>query len=102
VLRHPDLGDVEPMLAAVGALQFDVAAYRMEHEFNAPVRLRGSRFEVARRTDEGSVPALQAMPDVGVYRRANGTPMALFRDRWQVQRIEQNHPELTLDTIMTS
>ena len=102
VLRHADIGDVEPMLAAVGALQFDVAAYRMENEFNAPTRLRSAPYAVARRTDDASVPALSQMREVGIYRRANGTPVALFRDRWQVQRIEQDHPELTLDTILTS
>ncbi|MDX1658461.1 MAG: peptide chain release factor 3 [Nitriliruptorales bacterium] len=102
VLRHPDLGDVEPMLAAVGALQFEVAAHRMEHEFRSPVRLRQAPYEVARRTDEESVPALERMPRVGIYYRSNGTPMALFGDRWQVERIERDHPELTLDTIVTS
>jgi peptide chain release factor 3 len=52
VLRHDDLGDQAPIWAAVGRLQFDVAAWRMEHEFGAPVRLEGTRFEVARATDE--------------------------------------------------
>ncbi len=102
VLRHPDIGDVEPMLAAVGALQFDVAAHRMEHEFNSPTRLRSAPYTVARRTDEASVPALRQMRDVGIYLRANGTPIALFRDKWQVQRIVTDHPGLTLDTIVTS
>ena len=33
VLRHPEIGDQRPVVAAVGVLQFDVAAWRMEHEF---------------------------------------------------------------------
>ncbi|MBW3665102.1 MAG: peptide chain release factor 3 [Actinobacteria bacterium] len=102
VLRDEDLGDVEPILAAVGALQFDVAEFRMQHEFNAPLRLRPAAYREARRTDEDSVEALTRMRDVGIYRRADGTPMALFRDRWQLQQVEADHPELTFDTIVTS
>ena len=102
VLRHPDLGDQAPMVAAVGELQFEVAAWRMEHEFRSPLRLESTPYSIARRTDDDSVPALLGMRDVGIYRRANGTPMALFRDRWQLERIQRDHPEVTLDQIVTS
>ena len=39
VLRDPDLGDQAPVLAAVGRMQFEVATWRLEHEFGAPVEL---------------------------------------------------------------
>ncbi|MEX2549679.1 MAG: GTP-binding protein, partial [Nitriliruptoraceae bacterium] len=60
VLRHPDLGDQEPLLAAVGQLQFDVAVWRLEHEFGAPARLTSTSYEAARATDEASVAKLDA------------------------------------------
>ncbi|HEX9889356.1 MAG TPA: peptide chain release factor 3, partial [Nitriliruptorales bacterium] len=101
VLRHPDLGDQAPLLAAVGQLQFDVAAWRMEQEFRAPVRYESSRYEIARRTDEESAQSLSTMRNVGLYRRSSGTPIALFESRYQCERIEREHPELTLDTIVT-
>ena len=100
VLRHDDLGDQAPIWAAVGQLQFDVAVWRMEHEFGSPVRLEGTRFEVARATDEAGAAALAAMRDVDVYRRENGTPMALFRSRYVAERIARDHPELALDTLI--
>jgi peptide chain release factor 3 len=90
------------MVSAVGLLQFEVASWRMEHEFRSPIRLESSPYTMARRTDDDSVPALRGMRDVGIYRRANGIPMALFRDRWQLERILRDHPELTLDQIVTS
>ncbi|MFP4635737.1 MAG: peptide chain release factor 3 [Nitriliruptoraceae bacterium] len=102
VLRHADLGDQAPIWAAVGQLQFDVAAWRMEHEFNAPARLEGTRFEVARATDEPGAAALEQMRDVEVYRRENGVPLALFRSRYVAERIARDHPELTLDTLILS
>ena len=102
VLRHPELGDQAPIWAAVGQLQFDVAAWRMEHEFGAAVRLEGTRFEVARATDEDGVAALAAMRDVEVYRRESGAPFALFRSRYVADRVEREHPEIALDTLILS
>ncbi len=100
VLRHQDLGDQEPILAAVGVLQFEVAQYRMEHEFGSPLRLDGTSRSMARRTDEASVPAFKAMSEVEIYRRSDGTPLVLFRDRFQLERIERQHPDLVLDVIV--
>jgi peptide chain release factor 3 len=37
-----------PVLAAVGALQFDVAAHRLEHEYGVQMRLLGVEYTVAR------------------------------------------------------
>jgi peptide chain release factor 3 len=102
VLRHDDLGDQAPIWAAVGQLQFEVAAWRMEHEFNSPVRLEGTRFDVARATDEAGAIRLDAMRDVEVYRRESGAPLALFRSRYVAERIERDHPELALDTLILS
>ena len=102
ILRHPDLGDQAPLLAAVGVLQFEVAAFRMEHEFRSPVRLEATSFTEARRTDDASAEQLRTMRDVSVYYRSSGTPMALFRDKWQLQRIQRDNPDLTLDLIVTA
>lgn len=100
VLRHPDLGDMEPLLAAVGQLQFDVAQFRMEHEFGAPIRLSPASWAAARATDEASVAKLRELRDTAVYHRADGVPLALFRSEWVAKRAESDHPELTLDQIL--
>src|SRR5690606_10457788 len=50
VLRSELRGDQEPVLAAVGPMQFEVAEARMTAEFNAPVRLEPLSYSVARRT----------------------------------------------------
>ena len=43
VLRAPDTGDQAPVLAAVGPMQFEVVAYRLENEFGATVELTPHR-----------------------------------------------------------
>ena len=64
------------------------------------MRLEPSQFGVARRTDEESREALEAMRGIEVYERADGTPVALFPDEYRMQRIQREHPELTLDVIV--
>jgi peptide chain release factor 3 len=101
VLRHPDYGDQQPLLAAVGALQFDVASWRLEEEFGAPVRLEPSPYTLARRVDPVDVEVLARLRAGEIYERADGTPLALFRNRFQLESIERDHPELLLDPIVT-
>jgi peptide chain release factor 3 len=102
VLRHPDLGDQEPLLAAVGLLQFDVAVHRMEHEFGAPMRLSPAAWAAARGTDEASVAQLRGLRDTAVYHRSDGVPLALFRTEWVARRAASDHPDLKLEQVLFS
>ena len=100
VLRDLDFGDQSPVLAAVGALQFEVATHRLENEFGAPVELSMTRYKVARRTDEASRDALRAMQGVDVFTRSDGTLLAVFESVYWLDRLVQEHPELTLDRLV--
>ncbi|MCB1271411.1 MAG: peptide chain release factor 3, partial [Microthrixaceae bacterium] len=100
VLRDPEFGDQAPVLAAVGALQFEVATHRLENEFNAPVELTMTRYRVARRTDEQSRPALRAMQGVDVLERSDGVLLALFESVYWLERLENEQPELTLERLV--
>jgi len=100
VLRDPDQGDQAPMLAAVGPMQFDVAVYRLENEFGAPVELSPTAYRVARRTDATSADALRAMRGVRILGRADGTLLALFESQYWVERLEREHPELLLERLV--
>jgi peptide chain release factor 3 len=100
VLRDPDFGDQAPVLAAVGALQFEVATHRLNEEFGAPVELTPTRFRVARRTDGDSRAVLRAMQGVEVMERTDGELLALFESTYWLDRLEAEHPELTLDRLV--
>ncbi len=99
VLRDPDLGDQAPVLAAVGPMQFDVAAYRLELEFGAPARFEATKWKVARRTDEASEDELRRMPGATVLHRADGTRLALFENPYWLDRLSADNPELTLEKL---
>jgi peptide chain release factor 3 len=100
VLRDEDAGDTAPVLAAVGQMQFEVFAHRLEHEFGAPVELSPMAVKVARRTDAASSPALHRTSGVRVLARADGTLLALFESPMWLTRLEQDRPELTLERIV--
>ncbi len=100
VLREQDIGDQAPILAAVGPLQFEVATYRLEHEFGAPVELTATRYTIARRTDQASTPALRAMQGVDVLERDDGTRLALFESKYWMDRVVGEHPELKLERMV--
>jgi peptide chain release factor 3 len=100
VLRDPDLGDQAPMLAAVGPMQFDVASWRLENEFGAPVEMTPTNYRVARVTNGESAAQLRAMRGVDVLTRTDGTLLALFESRFWVERLEREEPALCLERLV--
>jgi peptide chain release factor 3 len=100
VLRDPDFGERAPVLAAVGALQFEVAQHRLEHEFGAPVELVMTGYRLARRTDAASRDVLRAMQGVDVLERSDGALLALFESPYWLERLEKDQPELTLERLV--
>ncbi len=100
VLRDPDMGDSAPILAAVGQLQFDVFADRLDVEFNAPIEILSSPYESIRLTDEVSAKRLREIGGIRVMARGDGRLVALFESRYRLQRIESDEPDLMLDHIV--
>ena len=100
VLRSEARGDHAPVLAAVGPMQFEVAAARLEAEFRAPVRLETLDYSVARAVDDDQVAEVQQLRGVEVLRRSDGTHLALFPDRWRAEAVERMHPHLRLHSLV--
>jgi peptide chain release factor 3 len=100
VLKDPDWGDASPVLAAVGQLQFDVFANRLDIEFNAPIEILSSPYQAIRLTDKASAEMLRKKVGVRILSRIDGRLVALFENKYALARIEQNEPELTLDHIL--
>jgi peptide chain release factor 3 len=100
VLRSDLRGDQAPVLAAVGPMQFEVAVHRMAHEFGAPVRLDSLAYSLALRTRPQDVTTLDARRGVEVLTRADGALLALFPDRWHVQWVKRDHPDLVLEPLV--
>lgn len=100
VLRDPDMGDADPILAAVGQLQFEVLAHRLAYEFNAPTEILNADYQAIRITDKESAPRLREIGGIRILRRSDDALVALFQSRYRLQRLESDEPELTLIPIL--
>lgn len=100
VLRNDARGDANPVMAAVGPMQFDVMQARMENEYNVETVSDPIPYSVARRTDAGSVEGLNRQRGVEVFTRSDGELIALFGDKWKLAFIEREHPEFTLEPLV--
>ncbi len=100
VLRDPDMGDVENVLAAVGQLQFEVFAYRLGSEFGAPTEIVSAPYQAIRLTDKQSADRLRQIGGIRILTRGDGELVALFENRYRLQRLMSDEPELTLEPII--
>jgi peptide chain release factor 3 len=100
VLRDPDVGDTSTVLAAVGALQFEVFGHRLASEFNAPAEIVSAGYQAIRRTDRASVDRLREIGGIRVLHRSDGALVALFENRYRLARLEADEPELTLESLV--
>jgi peptide chain release factor 3 len=102
VLRSDLRGAQNPVLAAVGPMQFEVVLARMEAEFKAPVRLEQLAYTVARRTDPAGAAALAGVRQIEVMERSDGTRLVLFPDKWRVTAVTRDHPDVMLEALPAS
>jgi peptide chain release factor 3 len=90
------MGMKDPIVGVVGALQFEVLQYRLEHEYGAQIILDklpfsharwvvGQSFEAKSFDWEGNRQTVQDR---------DGLPLVLFRDDWALQHAEEKHPDL--------
>ena len=102
VLISESRGDANPILAAVGPLQFEVAQFRMEHEFSATMRMDIMGLSVARTVRPEDLVAVVSSSGIEIVRRRNGEVLALFRDIWHVRGFERTHPTVQLIALDAS
>lgn len=100
VLHRP--GDPEPVLAAVGQMQFEVLAHRLEHEFGAAVQMGASSARSVRLTDANTAEALRGYSGVQVLERNDGALLAMFESPWFLARMEADHPAWILAPIVAT
>lgn len=99
VLRSDRRGEQSPVLAAVGALQFEVAQHRMREEFHAPTTLEKLPYTLAMRIESTQQSLPEALRGGEILYRTNGEALALFTDRWKLDHFHQDHPELSIAKI---
>nr|WP_042187974.1 peptide chain release factor 3 [Kibdelosporangium sp. MJ126-NF4]CTQ91281.1 Peptide chain release factor 3 [Kibdelosporangium sp. MJ126-NF4] len=103
VLRSDRRGDAAPVFAAVGLMQFEVAAHRMASEFGSPIRLESLPYTAVRRLAD---PRQRAVVDAGRHSEAltrlDGAVLALFADEIDMRIMLRGQPELVLEPLIAA
>jgi len=101
IMFSTDEAKRDPILAAVGQLQFEVVQFRLQNEYNVETILEPLPYCVARWV-AGGWPALEAVGrlfNTVVVKDSWDRPVLLFRNEWNCQQIANDHPDLQLTTI---
>jgi peptide chain release factor 3 len=96
IFQQLQMGMRDPIVGVVGALQFEVLQYRIEHEYGAAIALDrlpyaharwvvGEKFDSKTFDWEGNRQTVQDR---------DGLPLVLFRDDWALEHAGEKHPEL--------
>ncbi len=91
----------DPILAAVGQLQFEVVQFRMLSEYGVETSLEPLPYSLARWV-KGGWSALEKAGRIfnTITVKDNwGRPVLLFKNEWGLQQVNVDHPELKLDAI---
>jgi peptide chain release factor 3 len=94
------------LLGAVGQLQFEVVAHRLEHEYGVKARIAPSRFQVARwvtcSEEDGGAKELQRFIDANAHRVAYDAvdaPTVLVEYAPELRAIEANWPKIRFHAL---
>jgi peptide chain release factor 3 len=91
----------DPILAAVGQLQLEVVQYRLQSEYGVETLLEPLPYSVARWVDGGweALESAGRLFNTVAVKDSWGRPVLLFRNEWNLQQIEGDHPELKLKAV---
>ncbi len=100
VLHSETRGEGAPVLAAVGPMQFDVAAERMASEFRAPIELERLPYHVVRLVGDQHQRSMLLTRNSEVLDRRDGSSLAVFTDDIAMRSLLRLRPELDLRHVV--
>ncbi len=98
IMYSTDEAKRDPILAAVGQLQFEVVQFRLQSEYGVETRLELLPYSTARWV-AGGWPALEKVGrlfNTLVVKDSLDRPVLLFKNEWNVQQVQGDHPDLKL------
>lgn len=95
----PKVGDQDPVLGAVGILQFEVLMYRLKDEYNVEVRTRSLPFQFARwiKLPEGKE-LYDIQGSITFLKDIHNHDVALFTSEFNMNWAVQNNPDITFQS----
>ncbi|MBM3934747.1 MAG: peptide chain release factor 3 [SAR202 cluster bacterium] len=101
VLYSPHSTRREPILAVVGALQFDVVMARLKDEYGVDARLERLSYTLARWiTNPGNPPARLILPrNVLQCTDSRDRPVLLFQSAWELRYTQEENPKVVFSDV---
>ncbi|MEN9225263.1 MAG: peptide chain release factor 3 [Thermostichus sp. DRC_bins_24] len=101
IMYSVDESKRDPIVAAVGQLQFEVVQYRLEHEYNVETRLEMLPYTLARWVENGWE-VLENIPSLFntlIVKDIQDRPVLLFKNEWTLQQFVGSNPKIKLSKI---
>ncbi|MCH2535691.1 MAG: peptide chain release factor 3, partial [Bdellovibrionales bacterium] len=95
VFYDPIVGEQEPIIGVVGALQFDVLLHRLQVEYNLDVKLQRLPFSVARwPKKDGKLYDGELQGASRIFKDKKDQQVVLLDKEWDVGWLEKENPDL--------
>lgn len=96
-----DEGEINPILAAVGVLQFEVVQHRLKNEYGVDSRLEPMGFTAARWSEATWAEVDKADAEGLIFGAMKckdrwNRPVLLFRNEWKINQVMEEAPYLKL------
>jgi peptide chain release factor 3 len=102
VLRSDKRGEQAPVFAAVGPMQFEVAAHRMASELSAPIELESLPYTVARIVEPEDAEFVNKQHSAEVLTRTDGVMLVIFSTKWRLEGFQRDNPDVHLRSLVAA
>ncbi|MCG9886373.1 MAG: peptide chain release factor 3 [Cyanobacteria bacterium] len=101
IMHAADEAKRDPILAAVGQLQFEVVQFRLQSEYGVETRLELLPYTAARWVTAGwdALEKAGRLFNTFLVKDHFERPVLLFKNEWNCQQVEMDKPELRLRSV---
>lgn len=101
IMYSADDSKRDPIVAAVGQLQFEVVQYRLESEYNVETRLEMLPYTLARwvENDWADLEDISSLFNAMIAKDRQNCPIILLKNEWTLQNFVENNTYLKLSKI---
>jgi peptide chain release factor 3 len=101
IMYSADDAKRDPILAAVGQLQLEVVQFRLLNEYGVETLLESLPYSLARWVTNGwaALEKTGRLFNTIVVKDNQGRPVLLFKNEWNLQQLQEDHPKLELSRI---
>lgn len=100
IMYSADEAKRDPILAAVGQLQFEVVQFRLLNEYGVETQLDLLPYSVARWVADGweALEKVGRLFNTAIVKDSWGRPVLLFKNDWNLHQVQADCPELKLNS----